>query len=107
MGHSSLPQAINSFGLLLDILGVVLLFFFGVPSRAGLDGVLTLNRGSGKDYKWARALSRCGLLLLIAGFLLQIASNHVGARAPNGIYRVRGALDLVGSERKRCEISSL
>ena len=75
------PNTINTVGLSLDIAGVVLLFFFGVPSRAGLDGVLTWGHGMGKDYKRARALSRLGFLLLIFGFLLQIASNHVGVCA--------------------------
>lgn len=69
----------NSIGLVLDIAGVGLLFLFGIPSRAALDGVVTLGRGSGKDYKRARVLSRLGLLLLIVGFALQIASNHLPA----------------------------
>ena len=82
MGQVPSPDVLNSCGLALDILGVVLLFFFGIPSRAGLDGVLTLDRGRGKDYKRAVFWSRVGLGLLITGFLLQIASNHVGGLDP-------------------------
>ena len=70
-------DVLSSIGLALDIAGVVLLFFYGIPSRAALDGVLTLGRGGGKDYKRARIFSGLGLLLLIVGFALQIASNHL------------------------------
>ena len=83
MGHPLLsPEAINSLGLSLDILGVGLLFFFGIPSEAGLDGVLTWTRGSSRDYRRARVFSRLGLALLVAGFGLQIASDHLGNRVP-------------------------
>ena len=70
-------DVLNSIGLALDIAGVVLLFFYGIPSSAALDGVMTWGRGSGKDYKRARILSSLGLLLLVVGFALQIASNHL------------------------------
>ena len=63
-------------GLLLDILGVVLLFFNGIPSRAGLDGMLSWGRGTGANFKRAQKLSRLRLLLLVAGFGLQILSNY-------------------------------
>ena len=72
-------DVLSSLGLLLDIAEVALLFFFGITSRATLDGVFTCGRGGGKDYKRARTLSSLGLLLLIGGFALQIASNHLPA----------------------------
>ena len=68
-------DVLSSLGLLLDIAGIVLLLFFGIPSRAALDAVFTWGRGSGKDYNRARALSSLGLLLLIAGFGLQSPTN--------------------------------
>ena len=72
-------DVVSSIGLSLDIAGVVLLFFFGIPSRAALDGVLTWGRGGGRDYKGARIFSGLALVLLIVGFALQIASNHLPA----------------------------
>ena len=75
------PTIINSIGLFLDIIGVALLFKFGMPSGAG--------HKSGGDYmmwggaeprltkRWLRYRfwSRVGLSCLIAGFSLQIVSN--------------------------------
>ena len=84
---------INSVGLLLDIAGVVLLFFFGLPSRIkhpddlqlmgwgthvqGLHGASVRAK-----WDWHQRMSRLGLLFLIVGFALQIASNHAGLRTP-------------------------
>ena len=73
---------LNSIGLVRDMAGVGPLFFFGIPSRAALDGVFAWGRGGGKDYKRARVLSRVGLLLLSVGFALPIASNHPAAALP-------------------------
>ena len=53
---------INSFGLFLDIVGVVLLFRGG-PPWGSLDGV--------------GRLTKYGLGLLGLGFILQIVSNHL------------------------------
>lgn len=81
MGHALPPEAINSLGLSLDILGTILLFFFGVPSDASLDGVLTAGRGRGKDYKRAVFWSRVGL-----------AAGHLVKRALPGLVRENAAL---------------
>ena len=43
MGHVS-PAALSSLGLLLDIAGVVLLFFFGLPNEASFSTVLEWGR---------------------------------------------------------------
>ena len=71
---------INSIGLALDIVGVVLLFMFGLPSkvREGGVGYLVLE---GSDEKEDRQFKRyqfsawCGLGFLVLGFGLQIVSN--------------------------------
>lgn len=72
---------LNSLGLVLDILGVVLLFKFGLPasiSRTGtsflaLEGEDKAERAKAQRYDfWARV----GLALLIVGFLLQLISNY-------------------------------
>lgn len=86
MGHVLTPDVINSCGLALDILGVVLLFFFGLPADVHAGGGTAILWGGGpenaKRYRRARALSRLGLLLLVAGFGLQIAGNYLETRAP-------------------------
>ena len=58
--------AINSFGLVLDIIGAVLLFFYGLPT-----GLWSFSQGK---TNWKQYL---GLLLLIIGFMLQLISNWI------------------------------
>ena len=60
--------AINSFGLVLDIIGVVLLFFYG--AKIGLWDY-SPNSPNGKTSR----LPVLGLSLLILGFGFQILSN--------------------------------
>ena len=72
---------LNSTGLLLDILGVLILFKFGLPSKVHtpskllLEGDITEKQKNDnkKTEKWAYS----GLLLLIIGFALQLASNFL------------------------------
>ena len=76
---------INSVGLFLDILGVILLFFFALPSRIS-EGPPYLSFGSDPDSTKQREKQRkrykfwSGLAmgLLILGFVLQMVSNHPG-----------------------------
>lgn len=86
MGQVLSPAALSSLGLLLDIAGVVLLFFFGLPADVHQGGGTAVLWGGGpenaKRYRRARALSRLGLALLVAGFGLQIAGNYLDTRAP-------------------------
>ena len=86
MGQLLSPAALSSLGLLLDIAGVVLLFFFGLPADVHAGGGTVIQWGGDPEgarrYRRARALSRLGLLLLVAGFVLQIAGNHLDTRAP-------------------------
>ena len=76
---------INSAGLFLDIVGIILLFFFGMPSRVN-EGPPVLSFGEDldstkqreKQWKQYQLVSRFALVLLILGFALQIVSNHTG-----------------------------
>ena len=76
---------INSVGLFLDIVGVILLFFFGMPSRVS-EGPPVLSFGEDPDstkqrekqWKQYQLVSRFAMVLLILGFALQIVSNHTG-----------------------------
>ena len=76
--------SINSIGLSLDILGVILLFIFGLPSRFVSDGPPTNTISFGWDpdsvKQWNRYKFWSGLALglLILGFVLQMVSNHPG-----------------------------
>ena len=76
----SVASVVNSVGLLLDIVGVVLLFRYGLPpagvSRTGAD-VLTWGGGPEARKKGRRyvCLSWVALGCLVTGFALQIVSN--------------------------------
>ena len=80
-----LSNIINSFGLILDIVGVIILFRFGLPPKVFRDGVipkvasLSIQEKSKEYSKFKRHKywSYFGLSLLIIGFALQIASNFL------------------------------
>lgn len=85
------PDYINTAGLVLDIVGVVLLYRFGLPSDvehpdSGIavewDTPADERRSREKRWRRHRFWSRFGLVLLGCGFLLQILSNHCGVRTP-------------------------
>ncbi len=79
-----LASCVNTVGLGLDILGVVLLYFYGLPADVRRDGEsLFLLEGKPNEYEVAKAkkydrCARLGLLSLIVGFFLQILGNWVG-----------------------------
>ncbi|MXX73092.1 MAG: hypothetical protein F4Y73_14705 [Gemmatimonadetes bacterium] len=70
---------INTGGLLLDIVGVVLLFRFGLPPDVSRDGavVWTLGTDEGEVRKAKRFVwvSWAALGLIVTGFILQIVST--------------------------------
>ena len=70
------PEVVNTLGLLLDIVGVVLLFRFGLPpdvSRTGAVG-WTLGTDEAEALKARRydCWSWTALALIVTGFVLQI-----------------------------------
>ena len=76
---------INSIGLFLDIIGVILLFRYGLPNYVNPAGEvnaleeIACSAPTPEGMKlWKRHwwLSVVGLVLLIVGFVLQIASNY-------------------------------
>ncbi len=80
MNVISCPEFVNSLGLGLDIVGVVLLFVFGLPDAdARKTGETTLRTGADERsaIKWRRYknLSYVALGFLVVGFGLQIISN--------------------------------
>jgi hypothetical protein len=79
-----LMQHGNSIGLVCDIVGAGLLFFFGVPPMVNPSGRIFMTREMrvvGTDpaairrAKRYERLGRLGLILLIVGFALQFLSN--------------------------------
>lgn len=78
----SCSTAVNSIGLVLDIIGGVLLWKYGLPElvdREGRDFIVTRNVEQdqvAKARKFDR-LARFGLGALIAGFILQLLSNFI------------------------------
>lgn len=70
---------IYSLGLTLDLIGVVLVFFFGIPPQINPDGAVYLacegeNKKEKEKAKKYDYFSRIGLLSIFSGFLLQIIS---------------------------------
>lgn len=77
-----ISTCINDIGLILDIIGALLLFKFGLPASIDREGHIHLITEQvdheeitrGKIYeRWGKI----GLALLIIGFILQLASNHI------------------------------
>ena len=71
-------------GLVLDIAGVVLLFFFGLPSKVSPHRrAYRLLESSSEEpeekFRLYKIMSNIGLILLILGFSFQIAGNYLTA----------------------------
>jgi hypothetical protein len=78
----SLSNYVNSIGLLLDIVGVVLIWWFGLLepiSRSGAKYLITGQTDEKEKKKAERfhTLSKVGLGLVMFGFVLQLASNFL------------------------------
>ena len=78
----SCADIVSSVGLFLDILGVILVFLFGLPSAVRKTGGTTILWAGGKseeeakkEYKLHWLMSHLGLVLLILGFALQLVSD--------------------------------
>ena len=67
-------------GLILDLIGVILLFKYGILPTNLWDHILMDNGMSDRDEKTHKIMSKIGLISLILGFSLQlvgtIVSNH-------------------------------
>jgi hypothetical protein len=74
---------INSLGLVFDIVGVTVLFFFGPPISGLLSNGAELlwidsdDPGATKRARRQVCIARVGLFLLFIGFVLQIVGNYV------------------------------
>jgi hypothetical protein len=75
-------KIVNSFGLLLDIIGAIILFKFGLPDNIDREGrtfIITSNFNDDeiKKAKSFDSISKIGLLSLILGFISQLISNWI------------------------------
>ena len=76
-----LSQTLNIIGLILDIMGVIILFHFGLPADVNRHGTTFIiseqidkeEKAKGKKYN---RLSYIALALLILGFLFQICASY-------------------------------
>ena len=75
---------VSSIGLAFDIVGVVILFKYGLPAEVRKTGGFILGWGTDepnekaeREYRFYKRMSRIGLGSLILGFGLQIVSNFL------------------------------
>jgi len=70
---------INSIGLGLNIIGVIVLFKYGLPSKMHMPPKFLLEIGLTKEEKQENENIKCwahiGLFLLLIGSILQLSSN--------------------------------
>ena len=72
---------LSAIGLLLDILGAALIFFYGVMPKVrsdGYDTIVTEQRNLIEQAKGERyeRVSQLGIILLVVGFICQLAGNE-------------------------------
>lgn len=73
----------NTMGLVIDIIGVIGLFKYGLPENVSRQGAKALGVLWNDPVEMSKAahydtMARLSLLLLIVGFGLQIWSNYIG-----------------------------
>lgn len=74
---------VSSTGLVMDIVGVALIFKYGLSADVSETGGTRLVWGGGsedarREYRHYVRMSRVGLGLLMVGFALQLTSNFLG-----------------------------
>ena len=77
-----MATSVNSLGLILDVLGAILLLKFGIPPKIDpqahiyfiAEQVDEVEIAMGKRYCF---WSNVAVVLLIAGFTLQLVSNYI------------------------------
>jgi len=73
-----------SIGLVLDIIGAIILFMYGLPSKAKSHGGALILEENPSDKKFRDAENKkierwanIGLILIIAGFLFQLVATNL------------------------------
>lgn len=72
---------LNSIGLIFDIVGVILIFIFGISPSIDRSGSVSLSLGTDEKEKQKANVydrySRAGLILVVVGFTLQLIGNFL------------------------------
>ena len=82
-----MTQAIvNTIGLITNLIGVILLFVFGMPYRLNTDqgdylvlGVQSLSPDEVRKNETYKVLGKVGLALIILGTVIQAGGSFLGA----------------------------
>jgi len=75
-------ELLNSLGLVLDIIGAVILFFFGLTPKIDTEGTVYLiaeqkDEDEIKRGKFYKIMSSIGIGLIAVGFIFQLISNNM------------------------------
>jgi hypothetical protein len=77
----NIPNLTNNIGLIFDIIGVIILFKYGLPEKFNKRPRLLLEGDlSPKEQKENKIIiqwSYCGLIFLLSGFIFQLISNFL------------------------------
>lgn len=77
-----IAYSLNIIGLFLDISGVIILFFYGLPAEVDKNGY-NYYIGEEEDgmekkkYKRYKKISRIGLALIFLGFIFQAGASFI------------------------------
>jgi len=77
-----LPKLVNSFGLICDVMGALLVWKYGLPEAISRTGAIHIIAEQSDDDEISKAKkfdrwARLGIGLLVLGFILQLASNFI------------------------------
>ena len=80
---------INTLGLMFDIIGVVMLYFYGLPATVDKNGYsyyIAEDESTEEKDKWKRyhLRSKVALTFILIGFACQVASNVMSLYAMQG-----------------------
>ncbi|MDP3739028.1 MAG: hypothetical protein Q8R02_16660 [Hyphomonadaceae bacterium] len=73
------PIYLNIIGLVFDVVGVLLVYFFAFKSNPG-GGALMLESYDRPKQQRSEKIGHLGLVLLVFGFLLQITYSIISAQ---------------------------
>jgi hypothetical protein len=69
-----LSSNVNTVGLVLDIIGVIIIFRHGIPPSIDEGHTEIMPKELEKKH---RKKSKLGIILILIGFLIQIISNYI------------------------------
>lgn len=76
-----LPEIVNTVGLIANMAGVVVAFFYGFPQPSHEEAVFLVTAEATPDItkrkKRYSILSQAGLLLMFVGFALQLVATWI------------------------------